>query len=88
VNPLPFLWSQLKLSWFGTALVVLLTALAVALGIAGSLLEHGLRQGSARAADDFDLIIAAPGSQSQVVLRACEFIMIKGASWFAVCDDS
>jgi putative ABC transport system permease protein len=68
VNPLPFLWSQLKLSWFGTALVVLLTALAVALGIAGSLLEHGLRQGSARAADDFDLIIAAPGSQSQVVL--------------------
>ena len=44
-----------------------LIGLAVALGIAISAQERALRQGSARAADRFDLVVAAPGSQTDVL---------------------
>src|SRR5690606_37138934 len=47
---------------------VLLIALAVALGTGVTLQERALRLGSARAADSFDLVIGAPGSETQLVL--------------------
>lgn len=51
-------------------LVVALIACAVAIGVAVGAQERALRQASARAADDFDLLIGAPGSQTQLVLTA------------------
>ncbi|KAA8996388.1 FtsX-like permease family protein [Affinibrenneria salicis] len=58
-------WRRL---WPGILVLVLLIALATALSIAVSLQERALRLGSARAADRFDLVIGAPGSETQLVL--------------------
>ena len=52
------------------AVFLLLIAVATAIGVAVSAQEAALRRGSARAADKFDLVIAAPGSQTDVVLAA------------------
>ena len=51
------------------ALFVLLIAVAVALGVAVSAQEAALRIGSARAADKFDLVVAAPGSPQTPLSR-------------------
>jgi putative ABC transport system permease protein len=50
-------------------LFILLVAVATAIGVAITAQETALRTGSARAADKFDLVIAAPGSQTDVVIR-------------------
>jgi hypothetical protein len=50
-------------------LFVCLVMLAVALGVAVSAQERALRQGSARAADRFDLIVGAPGSQTELLMN-------------------
>lgn len=68
MNPLPMVLADLRAMRASAAVVVVLVALAVAIGIAVTAQERGLRQASARAADDFDLIIGAPGSQTQLVL--------------------
>jgi putative ABC transport system permease protein len=49
---------------------VLLIAFATALGVAITSQEEAVREGSARAADTFDLLVAAPGSQTDVVMAA------------------
>jgi putative ABC transport system permease protein len=67
-NPLPIVAADFRANRAGTVAVVLLVALAVALGVAVSAQERALRQGSARAADPFDVLIGAPGSQTQLVL--------------------
>jgi hypothetical protein len=55
----------------GTYLVfVLLVAVATSIGVGITAQETALRVGSARAADKFDLVIAAPGSETDVVLAA------------------
>ncbi|MDR2113355.1 MAG: FtsX-like permease family protein [Candidatus Accumulibacter sp.] len=68
MNPFPLVLADLRrnrpLAW----LIVLLVALALAVGIMVISQERALRQGSARAADDFDLLIGAPGSPTQLVL--------------------
>lgn len=51
-------------------LFVLLIAVSVGLGVGLVAQERGLRQGSARAAEGFDLIVAAPGSELTVMLAA------------------
>src|SRR4029077_10171478 len=51
-------------------LFILLVAVATAIGVAITAQETALRTGSARAADKFDLVIAAPGSQTDVVMAA------------------
>ena len=51
-------------------LFVILVAVATAIGVGVTAQEAALRNGSARAADKFDLVIAAPGSQTDVVLAA------------------
>ncbi len=70
MNPLPILRALWARNPFTVALFVALVAVAVALGIAISAQERALRQGSARAADRFDLIVAAPGSQSDLLFAA------------------
>ena len=68
INPLPVVLADIRRSKAGVIAVVLLIALSVALGVAVSAQERGLRKGSARAADAFDLVIGSPGSQTQLVL--------------------
>jgi putative ABC transport system permease protein len=70
MNPAPVLRAQIKSAPTSFVLIVLLIAVAVGLGVAASVLERSLRDGSARAADSFDLLVAAPGSQAQVVLTS------------------
>ncbi|SON55461.1 acidobacterial duplicated orphan permease [Hartmannibacter diazotrophicus] len=65
-----FIAADLKRLWAGSLVVVLLVALATALGVAVTLQERGLRLGSARAAEPFDLVIGAPGSETQLVLSS------------------
>src|SRR5687768_13625965 len=48
---------------------ILFIALAAALGVAMTAQEKALRSGSARAADRFDLVVSAPGSQTDVLLK-------------------
>jgi putative ABC transport system permease protein len=67
-NPWPFVRADLSRTRAGSLAVVVLVALAVGLGVAVSAQERALRQGSARAADAFDLVIGARGSETQLVL--------------------
>lgn len=67
MNPFPIAWASLRRNRFTAILFLLIVALAVALGIAISAQERALRIGSARAADKFDLIVAAPGSHNDVL---------------------
>ena len=70
MNPFPMVLADLRAMRWSALAVMALVALAVAIGIAVGAQERSLRQGSARAADDFDLIIGAPGSQTQLVLTS------------------
>ncbi|PWV61028.1 FtsX-like permease family protein [Plasticicumulans acidivorans] len=63
-----FILADLRRLWLGALVIVLLVALASALGVTVTLQERALRLGSARAADKFDLVIGAPGSDTQLVL--------------------
>ncbi|PDS79438.1 FtsX-like permease family protein [Rhizobium sp. L43] len=65
-----FILSDLRRLWAGSLVVVLLVALASALGVSVVLQERALRLGSARAADKFDLVIGAGGSETQLVLSS------------------
>ncbi|PKR88794.1 ABC transporter permease [Pleomorphomonas diazotrophica] len=65
-----FVFADLRRLWAASLVIVLLVALATALGVAVTLQERALRLGSARAADKFDLIIGAPGSETQLVLSS------------------
>lgn len=51
-----------------SAVFMLLIAVSVAMGIGLTAQERGLRRGTAQAADKFDLIVAAPGSEMTMLL--------------------
>ncbi|WP_334175250.1 ABC transporter permease [Pseudoxanthobacter sp.] len=68
--PFHLIAADLKRLWVGGVVIVLLIAFATALGVAVTLQERALRLGSARAADRFDLVVGAPGSETQLVLSA------------------
>lgn len=53
-----------------SAVFVLLIAISVAIGVGLLAQERGLRAGTAQAADKFDLIVAAPGSEITAMLAA------------------
>lgn len=65
-----FILADLKRNRIGVAILIVLVALATALGVAVTLQERALRLGSARAAAPFDLVIGAPGSETQLVLSS------------------
>jgi putative ABC transport system permease protein len=70
MNPVPMIkadWRQL--GWVAWAIVALVAA-AVAVNVALLGLERGVRTSATRAADDFDLLIGAPGSPTQLVLTS------------------
>src|SRR5262249_18319763 len=70
INPLPLVLADLRRSRAGAAAVVGLIGLAVALGVAVTAEERAVRSGTARAADAFDLGIAARGSPAQLAPSA------------------
>jgi putative ABC transport system permease protein len=70
MNPLRMVTADLRSLRHTAWATVLLIAVAVAVGLAVNAQEQGLRRASTVAADDFDLLIAAPGSQTQLVLTA------------------
>lgn len=68
MNPFPMVLADLRaLRWTALA-IVSLVALAVAIGVAIGAQERAIRRSSAAAANDFDLLIGAPGSQTQLLM--------------------
>jgi len=70
MNPLPVVLADLRQSRGGALAIVALIGVAVALGVAVTAEERALRAGTARAADDFDLLVGARGSPIQFVLAS------------------
>lgn len=68
--PWRLIWVDWRRLWPGVLVVVLLIAMATALSISVSLQERALRMGSAKAAERFDLVVGAPGSETQLVLSS------------------
>lgn len=52
------------------ALFIALIAISVGIGVGLIAQERGLRKGTARAAEKFDLVVAAPGSEVQMLMAA------------------
>lgn len=69
MNPFPIVKTLFDRNRATVLLFIGLVALAVGLGVAVTAQERALRQGSARAADRFDLIVAAPGSQTDILMN-------------------
>lgn len=70
MNPWPMVLADLRAMRGAALLSILLVALAVAIGVAVGAQERALRKASARAADDFPILIGAPGSPTQLVLTS------------------
>lgn len=69
MNPFPIVLALFRRNSATVVLFICLVTVAVALGVAISAQERALRQGSARAADRFDLIVGAPGSQTELLMN-------------------
>ena len=86
LRPLPLVGAMLRrFTWVNLMFVVLITV-SVGLGVGLLAQERGLRQGSARAAEKFDLIVAAPGSEvtvmlAAVYLQASDMALVTGAQY-------
>ncbi|WP_323014564.1 FtsX-like permease family protein [Devosia sp.] len=70
MNPFPVVLSLLNRNRLTLAFFVMLITFAVGLGIAITTQERAVRQGSARAADKFDLVVGSPGSPFDLVLAS------------------
>ncbi|MCB1809017.1 MAG: ABC transporter permease [Candidatus Competibacteraceae bacterium] len=68
INPLPLVIADIRHTRTGVIALILLIAIAVALGVAVSAQERALRTGGNKAADPFDLLVGAPGSQTQLLM--------------------
>ena len=68
--PAPLVRAVLRRFGWTNAAFVALIAVSVGLGVGILAQERGLRQGTAQAADKFDLIISAPGSEMTMMLAA------------------
>lgn len=66
----PLLRALLRRQAWISMVFTALIAVSVALGAALIAQERGLREGTARAADKFDLVVAAPGSEITAMLAA------------------
>lgn len=66
--PLQLIGVDFKRLWLGSIILISVIATIVAFGLFITLQERALREGSARAAEQFDLIIGAAGSETQLVL--------------------
>ena len=69
MNPLPLSLAMARRHAGISAVFVVLIALAVGIGAAITAQERAIRSGGAQAADGFDLIVAAPASEVDLLLR-------------------
>jgi putative ABC transport system permease protein len=69
-RPLPLVRAMLWRFRWTNLLFVLLIAVSVGLGVAVTAQERGIREGTARAAEKFDLVVGAPGSEMTLMLAA------------------
>lgn len=69
MNPFPIVLALFRANRATIVLFIGLVTLALALGVAISAQERALRSGSARAADRFDLVVGAPGSQTELLMN-------------------
>ncbi|WP_104668389.1 FtsX-like permease family protein [Ensifer adhaerens] len=70
MNPFPLVLSMLRADRRLNLMLVILIMIATGLGVAILSQERALKQASARAVDKFDLIVAAPGSITDVTLKS------------------
>jgi putative ABC transport system permease protein len=70
MNPLLIIWASLRQYRFSALAFVLLIAAGTSLSVAIISQERALRTGSTRAADRFDLVVAAPGSRTDALLTS------------------
>lgn len=66
----PLLLALLRRQAWVSAVFAALIAVSLGLGVGLIAQERGLRQGTARAADKFELVVAAPGSEITAMLAA------------------
>jgi putative ABC transport system permease protein len=66
----PLLAGLLRRQAWISAVFVLLIAVSVGIGVGLIAQDRGLREGTARAAEKFDLVVAAPGSEITAMLAA------------------
>lgn len=83
-RPFAVIRAMLRRAAGTAALFVGLIAVALALGLILTAQERGLRQASARAADPFDIVVAAPGSEvtamlASVYLQPADLPLLTGA---------
>ncbi|SEM59045.1 putative ABC transport system permease protein [Loktanella fryxellensis] len=69
MNPFPIVIALFRGTWLTSVMFTVLIALSIALGVAITAQERSLRTGSARASDPFDLIVAAPGSRTEILFN-------------------
>jgi putative ABC transport system permease protein len=62
------IWVDIKRMWLGALAIVLLIAGVICFGFFTTLQERALREGSAKAAERFDLLVGSAGSETQLVL--------------------
>ncbi|NLS16245.1 ABC transporter permease [Rhizobium sp. P40RR-XXII] len=87
-----FILADLRRFWSGALAVVVLIALSVALSVTVTLQERAVRLGSARAAEKFDLLVGAAGSETQLALSAvflqpAPLPLMEGAVLSRLADD-
>lgn len=70
MNPLSMVLADLRAMRGAALMSIILIAIAVAIGVAIGAQERAIRSASARAADDFPILIGAPGSTTQLVLTS------------------
>jgi putative ABC transport system permease protein len=70
LQPWPLVLAMLGRFRAANLVFVLLIAVSVGIGVGLTAQERGLRQGSARAAEKFDLVLGAPGSEITLMLAA------------------
>jgi putative ABC transport system permease protein len=69
VNPFPIVLATIRKTPWMTLAFVLLVGLSTGLGVAMTSQERALRTGSAKAADRFEILVSAPGSQTDIMLK-------------------
>jgi putative ABC transport system permease protein len=87
--PLPLIGAILWRFRWANALFVMLIAVSVGMGIGLLAQERGLQRGTAAAADKFDLVVTAPGSEitmmlAAVYLQSSDVPLLDGATYAAI----
>ncbi|MEL7300325.1 MAG: ABC transporter permease [Pseudomonadota bacterium] len=92
-RPWPLVGALLKRYRWINVVFVLLIAVATSMGIGVTAVERAVREGTARAADKFDLVIGAPGSEltllfASVFAEPSDVGLVGGQDFVAVAESA